>query len=356
VHVGGLTVLGAVRDVQVPLLSVLLLGGCAAKLNRAVAARSISAVLGPGAMFPLRLRGPVAMFMCVSELALGIGLAGTSGRFGAGPPANAVRIATALLFLTAAGALYEMRHRRPDAGCGCFGDLSDTPVGIRTIGRSAVLLAAAAASVGAPPLRMPSAMAQASLLVAVVFAEVAVIAMLSPELGEILIRLGYSEPCEVRRVPVERTLSTLRSSAAWRKHRRQITEAEPADVWREGCWRFVVYAGSSGERPADIIFAVYLHGRRPLVRTAALDARTGVPAQLTSAPARRVPVPGGAVLRAAVPRQRTGVIPAGHLAAPVPAADGTPPHQHKHQPEQPAASRRHAHHALAGRHRFSSDL
>jgi hypothetical protein len=351
VHLGGLTVLATVRDVQVPLLSVLLLGGCAAKVNRAVAARSMPAVLGPGAMFPLRLRGPVAIFMCVSELALGTALAGTSGRFGAGTPATIARVATALLFLTAAGALYEMRHRRPDAGCGCFGDLSDTPVGIRTIGRSAVLLAAAAASVGAPPLGMPSTMGQASLLVAIVVAEVAVIAMLSPELGKILIQLGYSEPCEVRRVPVGRTLATLRSSAAWRKHRRQITGTEPIDVWREGCWRFVVYAGRSGERPADIVFAVYLSGRRPLVRAALLDGRTGAPAQLTSAPAGRVLV--GAALRVAVPRQRTGVMPA-LLAAPVPVPDGTP--APRHQPGQAPASRRHAHHALAGRHRFSSEL
>ena len=74
-------------------------------------------------MFPLRLRRPAAIALCATEFALGVGLLLTAGRAGAGTPALAVRAATALLFCTAVGALHELRARRPDAGCGCFGEL-----------------------------------------------------------------------------------------------------------------------------------------------------------------------------------------------------------------------------------------
>jgi hypothetical protein len=78
-----------------------------------------------------------------------------------------VRTATALFFLIAVGALNELRQRRPDAGCGCFGELSDTPIGLRTIARSGVLCASAVATIGLPPLRMPSSSAEAEMCLAV---------------------------------------------------------------------------------------------------------------------------------------------------------------------------------------------
>lgn len=321
-HLGGFAVLSAVREVQVPLLSVLLVGGCAAKARRAIESRSIAAGLGPTAMFPLRLRRPVAIFMCSSELSLGVALMLTAGRAGAGLPANAIRAATALLFLTAVGALYELRTRRPDAGCGCFGDLSDTPVGLRTITRSALLSVAAVTSIGVPPLRMPAATRDAGLLLVCAAVEVAIVAALSPELAEILVRLGYSEPCEVRRVPVERTLAALRSSAPWRRYRRQIAGSAPSDIWREGCWRFVVYPGSSQDGPVDIVFAVYLQARRPTVRAAVLDARTPDPLRRAAPhPAQRPhraqgPHPAPVTQLAPVARRR--LAPAPVLSAPVP--------------------------------------
>jgi hypothetical protein len=312
VHLGGLAALSAARDIQVPLLSVLLVGGCAAKARKALRARSVSEALGPTAMFPLRLRRPVAIAMCASELALGCALLLTLGRFGAGLPAVAVRIATALLFFTAVGALHELRTHHPDVGCGCFGDLSDTPVGRRTMLRSALLSAMALASIGAPPLRMPHTTTGAALLIGCVVVEIAIIAALSPELAEILVRLGYSEPCEIRRVPTARTLATLRSSSAWRRYRRQIDGREPSDMWREGCWRMVIYPAVVQGRPADIVFAVYLQDRRPPVRAAVLDAATGKPLEVT-----RTPMPS-----------RVGTAPLPVLNRPVPeqAEPATPPH------------------------------
>ena len=139
--------------------------------------------------------------MFVAELGLGLGLIGTAGKFGdiaRGLPATIVRTGTALFFLIAVGALNEMRQRRPDSGCGCFGELSGTPIGLRTIARPGLLCASAVVTLGLPPLRMPSSSTEAELWLAVLAFELALIAFLSPELGEILVRLGYSEPCELR--------------------------------------------------------------------------------------------------------------------------------------------------------------
>jgi hypothetical protein len=113
--------------------------------------------------------------------------------------------------------------------------------------------------------------------------ELALIAFLSPELGEILVRLGYSEPCELRRLPIGRTLGALHASSQWRKYAGQVTAAAPADVWREGCWRFVVYPGIARGRHVDIVFAVYLQARRPAIRAAVLDADTDEVLGLTDA-------------------------------------------------------------------------
>ena len=58
----------------------------------------------------------------------------------------------------------------------------------------------------------------------------ALIAFLSPELSEIMVRLGYSEPCELRRMPVGRTMSALHASAQWRRYAGQVSAGSPSDV------------------------------------------------------------------------------------------------------------------------------
>jgi len=272
--------LTAIREAQIPLLAALLLGACAAKVWRARRAHSAAEGMGLTGLFPLRLRRPITMTVFVAELGLGLGLIVTAESAGprlataASLPAAVVRSATALFFLIAVGALNETRQRRPSVGCGCFGELSGTPIGWRTITRAGVLCVSAVATIGLPPLRMPSSATTAELWLAVLAFELALLAFLSPELGEILVRLGYSEPCELRRLPVGRTLTALHASAAWRRYANQVTAAAPADVWREGCWRFVVYPGLARGRPVDIVFAVYLQSRRPPVRAAVLDADT----------------------------------------------------------------------------------
>jgi hypothetical protein len=226
-------------------------------------------------LFPLSLHRPVMVMVCASEMGMGVGLLATGGELGAGLAATVIRMATAAFFAVGVGALNEMRHRRPGTGCGCFGEFSGTPVGPRTIIRAGVLCVSAAAAIGAPPLRMPSSPVDAEFRLAVLAFELALIGFLSPELGEILVRLGYAEPCELSRLPVARTLAALHASSQWRKHAGQLSSAAPADVWREGCWRFAVYQGVAHGRRVEVVFAVYLSPRRPAIRTAVLDAETG---------------------------------------------------------------------------------
>jgi hypothetical protein len=270
-----MSLLTAAADVQIPLLSAMLLSGCFAKLVRVLRTRTVAAALGPTAMFPLHLRRPAAMFLGGIEFALGIGLIVTVGRLGRGTPASAVRLLVAVLFMVATCALLELRNTRPDLGCGCFGELSTAPVSARTLARSALLAVAALTTIGLGPLQLPKPGLPAVSVLGILVAELTLIATLSPELGEGLVRLGYSEPCELRRLPAERTLAALRRSSQWRRHAGAITADVPADMWRELCWRYVVFPGRWGDRDAEVVFAVYLKPRRPPVLAAVVDSVTG---------------------------------------------------------------------------------
>jgi hypothetical protein len=271
--VSGVNFVTVIREVQIPLLAALLIAGCAAKVRPAFGTHQES---GPTALFPLRLRRPALIALCATELVLGVALLLTAGRAGAGVPAFAVRAATALLLGTAAAALNELRTRKPDTGCGCFGDLSRTPVSWRVIARAALLCVAAVASIDVAPLSMPDSSLQAWLTLAAAAAEIAVLAALSPEIGQAMTRLSHAEPCELREVPVGRTLSTLYASAPWRRCQRFLVAATPVDVWREGCWRFVVFPGVLASRRVEVVFAVHLAGRGAPVRVGMLDTGAGL--------------------------------------------------------------------------------
>ncbi len=276
-----------VREVQIPLLSAMLLGGCATKFARMLRVGSVDAGLGPTAMFPIRLRRPVATGMCAAELACGVALLVTADGLGRGEPANTVRLATSVLFLVATCALIELRTSHPEVGCGCFGDFSTSPVSWRTMTRSALLSAAALATIGLPPLRPPHPGAEAGRLLAILAVELAVIAALSPELGESLARFGYSEPCELRRLPAVRTLTALRRSSQWRRRSGVITAEVPVDMWRELCWRYVVFPARADDRDAEVVFAVQIRPHRPAIHAALVDAATGEVLSWPVLPARR---------------------------------------------------------------------
>jgi hypothetical protein len=287
-----MTVLAAIREVQIPVIAVLMLSACCAKVLRALRTWSVADSLGPTALFPLRLRRPLAMMFCAVEGGLGIGMIATAGRTGEGAPANCIRLGAGLLFLVATSALIELRSVRPDVGCGCFGDFSTAPVSIRTLARSALLSAAAFSTIGLHPAVTQRTGTDAARLLVIMIVELAVLAALSPELGEGLIRLGYSEPCELRALPAERSLVALRHSKQWRRYAGLITADAPSDVWRELCWRYVVFPAQYGNRRIELVFAIFLQQRRPAIHVSMVDALTGAsipwPAQQPSRrPARR---------------------------------------------------------------------
>lgn len=280
-------ILHTIREVQIPLLAAMLLGACGAKLALVLKAGGLSAAFGPTALFPVNMRRPVAIGVCATEFSLGLGLILTAGGIGGKVPAEAFRAASCLFFIVATCALIELRVSRPDAGCGCFGDLSTAPVNLRTMARSALLAVAALATIWLGPLGLPPHKASAyAELLGILAAELLVIGALSPEIGEGLIRLGYSEPCELQVIPSGRTLAALHRSRQWRRHSKLITAGVPADIWRELCWRYVVYPASYDDRPADLVFAVHLQYHRPAIRAALVDAASGLPVPWPETPTR----------------------------------------------------------------------
>ena len=263
-----MTAVATVREMQVMLLALTLLGACATKLSRVLRARSVQVIVDASALFPPRLRRRATMALCATELSLGLGLLATVGRAGGGQWADGMRLAAALFFVLATAALVELRERRPDLDCGCFGDFSNKPPGLRSVGRTALLAAAALASVHSGPLSVPPPGLAAAQVFGVLVTELLLAAALSPELGEALVRLGYAEPCELRAAPAQRALAALRRSRAWRSHSGLITRDVPTDMWRELCWWYVVYPGRDGALGSDIVFAVEVGSRRPAVHAA----------------------------------------------------------------------------------------
>jgi hypothetical protein len=299
------------REVQAPVLAAMLLGGCATKFSRVLRAGSLDAGLGPTELFPLPLRRPAAMVVCAVECAIGIALlvtAPAAARNGTGAldgaAADGARIAATAFFLVAMSALIELRGRRPDVGCGCFGDLSVRPVGTRSIARSALLAVAALASIGGPGLQLPPPDPSAAALLATLCAEFLVIALLSPEVGETLVRLGYAEPCELRSIPVRHTLAALHRSSHWHRQASVITSDVPADMWRELCWRYVAYPGRLNGADADVVFAVQMKQRRPVIQSAVVPRETAAVPGETGAPGAgkaRADLPPGVVRLSAMP-------------------------------------------------------
>ncbi len=262
-------------EAQIPLLAAMLLGGCSTKLARAVRRRSVDAGLGPTALFPLRLRPLAAATLCAVELGIGIGLIVTAGSLGAGAPAKLVRIGACLLFVVATFALIELRSIRPDIGCGCFGEFSAAPITGRTLARSFLLAVAALGAEYVPPIKPPRSFSDVAPSLIFLAIELAIIGALSPEVRDLLVRIGYSEPCELRMPSPEQTLSALRRSSQWRRHLALLADDEPLDVWRELCWRYLAFPSRLNGRDAELVFAVYLENRRPVVLSVLVDATTG---------------------------------------------------------------------------------
>jgi hypothetical protein len=254
-----------VLESQLPLLIAMLVLGTVAKVVTVGSGREPGALsrLGPAVLVPERIQAPALLVCAAGELALAAGLLLTTHPL--------FRWGTVAFFALSTYVLLELRRRRPDAGCGCFGEVSSAPVGLRSIGRTVALTGMAAVSVWAPVPGWEAAVAPSWLLVA----GVAVLAALSPEIEELIDRVRYRAPCEQRRGPAESVvLSRLRSSGTWRAHQGELASAEPHDSWRELCWRFFAFRNHDDD---DVVFAVYLTGRRPAVRMAVVSAEGSAP-------------------------------------------------------------------------------
>ena len=175
----------------------------------------------------MRLRRPVALTLCAVEGGLGLGLIVTAGGIGAWRAAtlHPARRRPAL----------PRRHQRADRAAERCARTSAAAASATSARRRS----AAGRSPGPPcwrrPRCRPSTCARsarrrprgaASSCWHSCCAELLVIGALSPEVGEGLIRLGYSEPCELRDVPVERTLAALQRSKQWRRYAGLIASDE----------------------------------------------------------------------------------------------------------------------------------
>lgn len=259
-----------VRAAQIPVVCLTLYAAAVAKLVTAPAPGGAVVVPGPALLLGTRWRRPAVFAVAGVEIVIATGLLVAPGL-----SAEVARAGAAIVFATGTFVLIELRSRHPDAGCGCFGTLSRTPVGMRALGRSCALTLASVAMVGVPAPGTAVVRTASWPYAAVAVAELGLLAAVAPETAALVARLTRREPCETARVPVAHTLRALRATAAWRDHRGMLTSDGPLDVWRELCWRYVVYAAVLEGRPARAVFAVRLGGRHPEVRAAVVDRETG---------------------------------------------------------------------------------
>jgi hypothetical protein len=295
-----------IQNTQVLLLAVVLLAACVAKLTfrtpvSSSAPEHVHGVPVPGGLrraTALRQSRQMNVALGVTEGVLALALLVTSHL--------SVRLATTVVFAAATWAVGELRVHRPDAGCGCFGGLSEKRVGPRSVVRAVLFTAAAIASLGAPLAGVEVLRQMGGQVALVLLVEFALFAALSPELSVLArrARLGRSRPstpCARRRSPLAETFATLHDSPAWLAAENSITSAVPVDVWREGCWRFVVFPARLDGRDTEIVFAVSTAERDRTVRAAPVPAPAPVPTP-TLEPAD-VPEPTGDSLRQATPKR-----------------------------------------------------
>ena len=244
------------QEVQLPLLACILISACLAKL----AIREPDDTIGAGTLAGLRRHRVAVVTVAAIEGGLGVGLLVTDH--------PAARSGAVVVFFVATLVVLELRGRKANEGCGCFGGLSTTPVGLRTVLRAFLFLLAALAVAGVPATGVDVIRHGTGWHGAIVVGELAVLAALSPEIGVLLARRRQRVPCEHRTVPLPETFAILHASEQWRTYAPLIVTADPVDVWRELCWRFLAYRGREDDEDVEIVFAVSTEERNPPVRAA----------------------------------------------------------------------------------------
>ena len=71
-----------------------------------------------------------------------------------------------------------------------------------------------------PITKLPRTPSAAAPTLIMLVAELGLFGLLSPEMRDVLVRIGYSAPCELRLVSPEQTIANLQRSAQWRRHPR----------------------------------------------------------------------------------------------------------------------------------------
>lgn len=238
------------REVQIPFLAVVLLvAGAAKALPR-----------GDGRVPVMgRYRGEAfTLTVAVTEVVLGTLLLTT--------PLLVVRLAVVVFFATAAAVVADLVRRGSEEACGCFGRLGTTPVGRLGVIRAAVLTVTAVVSAGVPRTGAEILGSARGLSLALLAVDCVVFLALSPEAVAAVERIRHPVPCDFRDVPLDATYAALRPSAAWREHAASLTSAEPSDVWRELCHRYLAYPAEVDGRPVEVVFAVPVDGGPAAVR------------------------------------------------------------------------------------------
>ncbi|GAA2109049.1 MauE/DoxX family redox-associated membrane protein [Actinomadura alba] len=253
----------AFQSSQLLLISAALITACLSKLaNPGTRPRTIHGVTASPPVLAVRDSRPIAVGLALTEGALGVALLVT--------PHPSVRVVTIMGFASATWVVSELRTHRPEDGCGCFGALSAGRIGMRCVVRTALFTGAAIIALGVPYTGIDVLRASLGWGGVVLAAEILMFVALSPEADGLLGRLRSSAPCELRTAPLSETYRMLRASDAWREHENLLAGREPVDVWRELCWRFVAYEGRVAGREVEIVFAVSMEERHPVVRGAVL--------------------------------------------------------------------------------------
>lgn len=261
---------------QVLLLSAVLIAACLSKLTiREPLVLNAAREPGPPTAHdaPRGVPDPAAVTLRDSP-ALTVGLAIAEGSLGVALMITShpcVRLVTIMGFASATWVVSELRTRRPEGGCGCFGALSTGRVEFRSVARAGLFTGCAIIMIGVPRTGLDVLRSSLGWVGVVLVVEFTVFLSLSPEIGVLLTRRRSSVPCELRTGPLTQTYERLHASEVWREHSAVLTSTTPVDVWRELCWRLLAYPGRVDGRDVEIVFAVSMARRRPEIRSSVVD-------------------------------------------------------------------------------------
>jgi hypothetical protein len=238
------------RGLQIPFLASVLLLACIAKLTVREG--------DPEPLVTLHRRRPYVYGVALAEGAIGVALLVT--------PSGIVRLACVVFFASATWIIGDLARRGTEEGCGCFGGLSAAPAGRRGLVRAALLTVSAVASAGVPDTGAHVLGRAGAGGVLVLATETGLLLALSPELALAVERTRNTTPCELADVPLTDTYARLYGSDVWREYEDDLASATPIETWRELCHRYVVFPARVDGRPAEVVFAVPVDGRRRPIR------------------------------------------------------------------------------------------